>query len=135
MDLINRYFFNKKFKAQKRFLIFGIANFISTQFILGLMLLFYPVYISTFISQIINVVTGYYLYSKYVFSFKKRSSPKSLILYIFYAILIWLINWFFIYFISLYFNINKNISAIIILPLFVLLSYSVQKNIIFKVAN
>lgn len=99
------------------------------------MLLFFPVYISTFISQFINVIIGYYISSIYIFSLKNKFSTKSLFLYILYAVLIWLTNWFFINFISLYFYLNKNLSAIIILPLLVLLSYLVQKNIIFKGKN
>ena len=135
MALLNNIFFHKRFKTSKRFAIFGLFNFFATQIILGLMLLFFPVYIATFFSQFMNIVIGYYVYSKYVFSFKKKYSSKSIILYLSYAILIWLINRFLIYFISLNFYINKNISAILILPLLVLLSYLVQKNIIFKDVN
>ena len=132
MDLFNKYLLNSRLKTQKRFLFFGLLNFISTQIILAFLLPFFPIYISTFISQFANISVGYYLYSKFVFSFKNKSATKSVILYISYAILVWLVNWFLIYFIYLYFEINKNISAIIILPFLVLLSYLIQKNIIFK---
>ena len=67
--------------------------------------------------------------------FKKKYSSKNFILYSFYAIFIWIINWFTIYFINFYFNINKNLIAILILPILVIFSYLVQKNIIFKNKN
>lgn len=132
MSILNRFFFNSKFQTQKRFIFFGLLNFFSTQIILAFLLLFFPIYISTLICQIANISIGYYLYSKFVFSVKNKSSIKIIILFISYAILVWLVNWFLIYFIYLYFDINKNISAIIILPFLVLISYLVQKNIIFK---
>lgn len=132
MDLFNKYLLNSRLKTQKRFLFFGLLNFISTQIILAFLLPFFPIYISTFISQVANISIGYYLYSKFVFSFRNKSSIKNVFLYISYAILVWLVNWFLIYFMYHYFEINKNISAIIILPFLVLLSYLIQKNIIFK---
>ena len=119
-------------KTKSKFLFLGTLNFLITQIILGINLLFLPIYMATFISQAINLVIGYYLYSTYVFDFKRRNSNKNFILYLTYAILIWLMNWFTIYFINLFFHINKNIIAILVLPFLVVFSYLVQKNIIFR---
>ena len=123
MNLFNKFLLSNRFKTKKRFILFGILNFISTQIILALLLLLSPIYISTLISQFVNITIGYYLYSRFVFSFKNKSSAKSISLYVTYAIFIWLVNWFLIYYISIYFDLNKNLSAIIILPLLVFLSY------------
>ena len=135
MDFFERYLFNLRNKTKSKFLFFGIINFLITQIILGLTLLFLPVYVATFISQTTNVFIGYFIYSRYVFDFKKKYSSKNFILYSYYAIFIWIINWFTIYFINFYFNINKNLIAILILPILVIFSYLVQKNIIFKNKN
>ncbi len=135
MAFFERYLLNLKNKTKSKFLFFGILNFLITQIILGLTLLFLPVYIATFLSQTTNVVIGYFIYSKFVFDFKNNYSSKNFILYSSYAIFIWLINWFTIYFINIYFNINKNLIAILILPILVVFSYLVQKNVIFKNRN
>ena len=131
MEFFERYLLNLRNKTKSKFLFFGILNFLITQIILALSLLLLPVYIATFISQTTNVLIGYYVYSRFVFNFKKNYSSKNFILYISYAILIWLINWFAIYFININFNINKNLIAILVLPFLVIFSYLVQKNIIF----
>lgn len=135
MDFFERYFFNFKNKTKIKFLFFGILNFLITQIILGLGLLLIPIYLATFISQITNFIIGYYLYSRFVFDFKKKYLSKNFILYLSYAILIWLINWLTIYFINSNFNINKNLIAILLIPFLVVFSYLVQKNIIFKNRN
>ena len=135
MDFFERYFFNFKNKTKIKFLFFGILNFLITQIILGLGLLLIPIYLATFISQITNFIIGYYLYSRFVFDFKKKYLSKNFILYLSYAILIWLINWLTIYFININFNINKNLIAILLIPFLVVFSYLVQKNIIFKGRN
>ena len=135
MDFFERYFLNLRNKTKSKFLFFGILNFLVTQIILGLSLLLLPVYLATFISQTTNFLIGYYVYSRFVFDFKKKYLSKNFILYLTYAILIWLINWLSIYFININFKINKNIIAILILPFLVICSYLVQKNIIFKRRN
>ena len=130
-----RYLLNLRNKTKSKFLFFGVLNFLITQIVLGLSLLILPIYLSTFISQTTNVVIGYYVYSKFVFDFRKKFSSKNFILYLSYAILIWIINWLTIYFVNINLNINKNLIAIIDLPFLVIFSYLVQKNIIFKSRN
>ncbi len=135
MYFFGRYLLNLRNKTKSNFLFFGILNFLITQIILGLTLLFFPIYFATFISQTTNVGIGYFIYSRFVFDFKKKYSSENFILYSSYAIFIWLVNWFTIYFINFYFNINKNLIAILILPILVVFSYLVQKHIIFKRRN
>ncbi len=135
MYFFGRYLLNLRNKTKSKFLFFGILNFLITQIILGLTLLFFPIYFATFISQTTNVGIGYFIYSRFVFDFKKKYSSENFILYSSYAIFIWLVNWFTIYFINFYFNINKNLIAILILPILVVFSYLVQKHIIFKRRN
>jgi len=132
---IERYLLNLRNKAKSKFLFFGVLNFLITQIVLGLSLLILPIYLSTFISQTTNVIIGYYLYSKFVFDFRKKYASKNFILYLSYAILIWIINWLTIYFVNINLNINKNLIAILVLPFLVIFSYLVQKNIIFKSRN
>ena len=120
MDLFNIYLLKNRFKTQKKFIVFGLLNFTLTQIILALLLLYFPIYISTLVSQFINLTIGYYVYSRFVFSLKNKFSAKSMSLFITYSIMIWLINWTLIYFNNFYFNVNKNISAIIILTLLII---------------
>ena len=135
MNFFERYLLNLRNKTKSKFLFFGILNFLITQIILGLTLLLLPVYLATFISQTTNVVIGYFIYSRFVFNFKNNYSSRNFILYSSYAIFIWLINWFTIYSINFYFDINKNLIAFLILPILVVFSYLVQKNLIFKRRN
>ena len=124
--ILNRY------KNKSKFLFFGIINIILTQIILALCLLFFEVSISTFISQLANVFIGYNLYSRYVFNYKKIFSNRSIICYVTLSILSWNLNWFLIYYINFHYDLNKNLIAILVLPLLVLISYSFQRNIIFN---
>ena len=119
-------------KNKSKFLFFGIINIILTQIILALCLLFFEVSISTFISQFANLVIGYNLYSRYVFNYKKLFSNRSIFYYVTLSILSWNLNWFLIYYINFHYDLNKNLVAILVLPLLVLLSYSFQRNIIFN---
>ena len=132
MNLYKRFLFNLRLNTKSKFLVFGFLNFFITQIILGINLILMPVYIATFLSMTINVIIGYFVYSKFVFNYKNRYSSKIFSLYMLYAILIWLINWFTINYFHLIYNINKNITAILILPFLVFFSYLVQKLIIFR---
>ena len=118
-------------KGEKRlFLIFGILNFLITNVVLQLSLLLIPTLFSTMLSQTVNVLIGYFLYGKKVFKIKELNKfvfKKYLIL----ASILWMLNFVLI---QSFFNlgVNKNITAIFIIPLLVIISYLSQRNFVFK---
>ena len=124
----------KKFKllskGRKRlFLFYGFANFLVTNTVLHLLLLVIPIFLATIISQITNLVIGFYLYGKKVFKMNNLTY-KELRKYILLASFNWILNYILIRF--MYENgINKNLAAIFTLPFLVLISYFFQKKYIF----
>ena len=118
-------------KGEKRlFLIFGILNFLITNVVLQLSLLLIPTLFSTMLSQTVNVLIGYFLYGKKVFKIKELNKfvfKK----YLFLATILWFLNFVFIEALF-YFGVNKNITAIFIIPLLVVISYLSQRNFVFK---
>jgi len=130
MFKINFKYFKQLSKGRKRlFLFYGIANFIITNSILHLLLLLLPISLATIVSQITNLLIGFYLYGKKVFKMNNLTH-KELRKYILLASLIWAIN--FVSIRSMYENgINKNLAAIFIIPFLVFISYTFQKKYIF----
>ena len=117
--------------GQKRlFLIFGIFNFLITNIFLQISLLIMPTFLATVLSQIINFLIGYYLYGKKVFKIKNLNNyvfRKFLLL----AIFLWLLNFGFIQ-TFFYYGYNKNLTAILFIPILVCISFSIQKYYVFK---
>lgn len=121
-----------KIKGEKKlFLVFGILNFLITNIALQISLLILPIYLATIISQVINFSLGFYLYGKKVFKVK-RITLKIFSKYLMLALILWYLNCILI---STLFNygLNKNIAAIIIIPLLVIISYTVQNKYVFKI--
>ena len=120
-----------KRRGEKRlFLIFGILNFLITNVVLHFSLLLIPTIFATILSQLVNLLMGYYLYGKKVFNFKNLNKfvfKKYLLL----AIILWILNFALI---QSFFNfgVNKNLTAIFIVPLLVAISYLTQRNFVFK---
>ena len=117
-------------KQKKLFLGYGILNFLITNIILQISLLIMPTLIATILSQFINLIIGFYLYGRKVFKFNGLNNlvfKKYLLL----ALILWLLNFGLI---ELLFNygMNKNLSASVIIPLLVTISYLCQKNYVFK---
>ena len=117
--------------GQKRlFLIFGIINFLITNIFLQIALLIIPTFLATVLSQIINFLIGYYLYGKKVFKIKNLNNylfKKFLLL----ALFLWLLNFGFIQ-TFFYYGYNKNMTAILIIPILVCISFLTQKYYVFK---
>ena len=120
-----------KNRGEKRlFLSFGIFNFLITNFVLQVLLLLIPTILATVISQLVNLILGYYLYGKKVFKFTKLS--KFIFLkYLFLAFILWMVNFGVIQY-FFYEGFNKNIIAMFIIPLLVLISYLSQKYFVFR---
>ena len=118
-------------KGEKRlFLSFGILNFLITNLVLQISLFLIPTLFATVLSQTVNILIGYFLYGKKVFKLKELNKfvfRKYLLL----ALILWMLNFFLIQFLF-YFGVNKNITAICVIPLLVIISYLTQRNFVFK---
>ena len=117
-------------KQKKLFLFFGFLNFLITNAALQIFLLFTPILFSTILSQMINFFIGYYLYGKKVFKLNKLTN-QVFRKYFFLSFIIWLLN-FSIIRIFFYFGLNKNITALFLIPVLVAISYFFQKYFVFK---
>ena len=121
----------KKSNGEKRlFLFFGGFNFLITNLVLQINLLIMPIILATILSQFINLIIGYYFYGKKVFKLKSLSN----LIFKKYSLLAFslsILNFSLIHYLS-YLGINKNLSAIYVIPLLVLISYLVQKMFVFK---
>ena len=117
-------------KTKKLFLAFGVLNFLITNIVLQVALLYIPIFLATILSQIINVAIGYFFYGKKVFKLKnlnKNIFKK----YVLLASILWIFNFGFIQ-IFFQYGFNKNLTAILIIPLLVIFSYLSQKYYVFK---
>ena len=111
------------------FLIYGLLNVFITNLLLQILLLFFPIFFATLISQIFNLNFGFYIYGLKVFKVK-FFGKKIYLKYLFLHLFMWILNWFFINFIYS-FNISKNLAALFVVPFLALISYVYQKNIVF----
>lgn len=116
-------------KKKRTFLILGFLNFLITNAFLQISLFIFPIFISTLLSQTINVILGCYLYGKNVFKVRKIT-PLIFKKYLLLALFIWTLNHLSISFFSSI-GIPKNLGAIYILPILVLLSYLIQNTFVF----
>tara|TARA_B000000609_G_scaffold5618_1_gene3604 strand:+ start:144 stop:527 length:384 start_codon:yes stop_codon:yes gene_type:complete len=117
--------------GEKRlFLSFGIFNFLITNFVLQVLLLLIPTILATVISQLVNLILGYYIYGKKVFKFM-RLSKYIFFKYLILAFILWIFNFGLIQY-FFYYGFNKNITAIFIIPLLVIISYLSQKYFVFR---
>ena len=113
-----------------RFIFLGIFNVFISNLILQILLQHIGTFIATFFSQLINFLLGYYLYGKKVFKLNKLTN---LVFrkYFLLAFILWILN-FRIIRLFFYLGVNKNISALFVVPLLVLISYFFQKRYVFK---
>tara|TARA_Y100000739_G_C20439021_1_gene386962 strand:+ start:89 stop:466 length:378 start_codon:yes stop_codon:yes gene_type:complete len=118
-------------KGQKKlFLVYGILNFLITNIILHITLLFLPTIIATVLSQTVNLLIGYYIYGKKVFKIENLNKfvfEKYFLL----ALSLWIFNFALIQS-FFYIGVNKNITAIFIIPLLVVISYYFQRYFVFR---
>ena len=122
-------------KGQKRlFLFWGIINLFITNLFLQFILLSYnsiPTSTDTFLSQLINMVLGYIMYSKLVFKNKNLFNKNFIFKYLLLMSIIWLINSFCINILVLI-GIIRNLSALILIPFLAIISFLMQKYFVFK---
>ena len=120
----------KDLMQAKNFLILGFLNFLITNFILQLSLIFWPVWISTLTSQISNYFLGFFLYGKFVFK-RKNLNKRIAFKYLIVSILAWIINTFLINLISSLTGYAESLSALIVIPIIVIYSFLAQKYFVF----
>ena len=89
-----------------------------------------PTLLATVLSQIVNLILGYYLYGKKVFKF---DTLNNLVFkrYLFLAVILWILNFGLIQ-TFFYYGVNKNLTAILIIPFLVIISFLSQKNYVFR---
>ena len=117
------------FKRKILFIIFGLINVLLSNIILQILLLYNSILFSTFFSQSFNFLFGYYFYGKKVFSVRVLNRTHFL-KYLFLNIILWNSNWLIINHLSLL-GYSKNLIALLIIPFLALISYSLQRYIIF----
>ena len=126
-------FFLKETKLRKNkkllFIFYGILNTFFTNILLQVSLFFFPIILSTLMSQIFNLNFGYYLYGKKVFQVK-YFTKKQYLKYLISNFIIWNINWILISSLISY-NISKNLAAFLVIPFLALISFIYQKYFIF----
>ena len=114
---------------KRRFLMVGSLNVLMTNLVLQALLLILPTGLATMLSQGVNMVLGYFLYGKGVFrvsGFTRRSA----IGYAFMALLLWWLNWYGISLMAGH-GISKNLGALLMIPILPVVSYLIQKHIVF----
>ena len=133
MSLINKNIFINKNKEKRKFILAGILNVLLTNIFLQIFLAtnLFTISLSAFLSQLINMILGYVIYSKIIFKVKNLRNHKFIKKYAILMISLWLINTIAIKTISL-FGFSKNLSAFMIIPLLAVISYLVQKVWIFR---
>ena len=125
-----KFLFNEK---KRLFIIYGILNFLITNFVLHLSLFLIPIILATALSTITNIFIGFYLYGKKVFRVIKFSR-KSLLYYLILSFCSWSLNFLFIKIMS-EFGIQRNLAAIIIIPILSILSYVNLNKFVFSKKN
>lgn len=119
------------FKQSKLFLIIGIFNFSITNATLQILLIFSPIWVSTFLSQILNLTIGYFAYGKYVFK-NQLIQKKNFLKYTILAIFNWYLNSIMILFFMQNGQLSPNIAALINIPILTALSFFGQKYYVFR---
>tara|TARA_Y100000589_G_C26954595_1_gene547990 strand:+ start:95 stop:475 length:381 start_codon:yes stop_codon:yes gene_type:complete len=122
----------QNYNIKIRFIILGLLNILFTNIFLQIIILLFPLWISTFFSQMFNVILGFFLYSNLVFKIRKKNLGR-FIKYFLFSIFTWNLNALIIFKINYHLNIDIRLSAILTIPLLAILSFYFQKKIIFKI--
>jgi len=115
---------------KRRFLLFGVVNVLLTNGALLLLLHLVSIGLATFLSQVLNVVLGFWLYGKQVFRVE-RLAIRAAGAYGGLAVAIWLLNWQGIRLLTGA-GLARSWAAVAMVPLLAALSYGVQKTLVFR---
>tara|TARA_Y100001933_G_C18734371_1_gene453079 strand:- start:255 stop:629 length:375 start_codon:yes stop_codon:yes gene_type:complete len=117
-------------KRQKRFIINAIVVWGISQITLHILIVLINISIATLTSSLLYIFLGFKFYGKNVFAIKKYSK-FSFIKFLGMSFILWIGNFYGIHFFNSIFN-NKNISAIIMIPILAMFSFTSQKYFVFK---
>ena len=115
---------------EKKFIINAISVWGISQITLHLLLLLGNVSIATLTSSLLYVLLGFKFYGRNVFNVKKYNN-FSFIKFLIMTFILWIVNFYGINFLNLILN-NKNISAIIMIPILAIISFTSQKYFVFN---
>ena len=119
------------FKQSKLFLIIGIFNFSITNATLQILLIFSPIWISTFFKS--NFKFNNWLFCLWKICFQESINPKKNFLkYTILAIFNWYLNSIMILFFMKNGQLSPNIAALINIPILTALSFFGQKYYVFR---
>jgi hypothetical protein len=115
---------------KRRFLGYGALNVLLTNLVLQGLLLVLNTGLATLLSQLLNVGLGFVLYGKRVFRVE-RLQKRAAFRYLLLALLLWWANWAGIAALVSS-GLQRNLAALLLVPLLAALSYSVQKLVVFR---
>ena len=115
----------------KRFFSLGFLNFLITNLILQIGLIILPVWIATLISQLTNLLLGFFLYGRFVFK-ENILNYVFAFKYLLISILSWIINMNCINLLVSLFGMSGSLAAILTIPLLTIYSFAAQKFFVFK---
>ena len=115
---------------KRRFLLYGALNVLITNLCLQGLLHLVPIGLATMFSQMVNLGLGYVLYGKGVFRVQ-RFTRRTAGAYAVMASLLWCLNWFGIT-VLVGHGLGKNLSALLMIPILPVISYTIQKGLIFR---
>lgn len=119
-----------KFRVTYSFIFFGTVNTLITNIFLQILINLFPLWISTFLSQLLCLIIGFFTYSFFVYQVKKISI-KQFMKFLILSIFSWNLNAILILFMNNILNINIRLSALLALPFIALLSFFFQKRYIY----
>ena len=117
---------------KRRFLGYGALNVLATNVVLQGLLLVMGTGMATFLSQLLNVGLGFVLYGKRVFRVE-RLQKRSALSYAVMALCLWWCNWAGISVLAGW-GLSRNLAALLLIPVLAALSYTVQKQVVFRQA-
>ena len=129
--LIQRILFkSSELKITYNFIFFGTINTLLTNIFLQILINIYPLWVSTFLSQFLNLIIGFFSYSFFVYKVKKIFF-KQFIKFLILSIFSWNLNTFLILIMNDLLNINLRLAALLGLPLIATFSFISQKKFIY----
>lgn len=117
-------------KITYNFIFFGTINTLLTNISLQVLINIYPLWVSTFLSQFLNLIIGFFSYSFFVYKVKKIYF-KQFIKFLILSIFSWNLNTLFILIMNDLLNINIRLAALLALPMIATFSFLLQKNFIY----
>jgi len=125
--------FISKNREKRKFLLAGILNVLITNLFLQIFLFLniFNISISALLSQIINMIFGYTIYSKFIFKVRNITNINFIKKYSILMTFLWILNAYGIkagYMIG----ISTNTTALLLIPFLSVVSFIIQKIWVFK---